>query len=603
MSDKHIETVNHLKKKLDKGVSFEKTMHILHKLQKIPISFQLLEETGIGYKLRELSKQEKNNDIGKTAKLLINAWKQFLKNQQKRQEEEEDDDDDESEHESMNNDDHHHSYDQEYQSGNMDSDDQQQQHFNGNNDDDNDDDDDERNHYVSDNRSEESTSPNHHETINTNSNKKKHKKKKKSKSKENNLKDDDGDERKERKKDKKRKHRNDDSVGSSGGGNVIDTNNKRYRSSCDNDYSQKYLNGEMMMTTPNESRCPNTKDQTSSSSRHSKTIISSSNGDDMFSSMLNMSDQVLTATATTTTTSAKHHGRNNNRMDQSSLNNDDYSSYSPYQPQQSSSSSSFDREMMQSLNASANRYDPSIYQYYQPQKSNINNDDLDKDKNSMINMAGMKFKGRTQVYAGSSKVVTVPKVYRLQDICIKVLMNHVNKIYEVGDLPYFILKPVFAKCTVQQLRRIEHYNPQLLEDTDELWREFCEKDFKNKRMDQNKFEFWRDFYDHCLNEREQKLKNITKNINSKQRQAIPERKTQQLDAAKTPREIRRRQERNFNTPYPLSKSSTSSRAIGGVGGGGIKAALSSSITQISNKSKPAPLMKKLLQMRHSKFRR
>ena len=40
-------------------------------------------------------------------------------------------------------------------------------------------------------------------------------------------------------------------------------------------------------------------------------------------------------------------------------------------------------------------------------------------------------------------------------------------------------------------------------------------------MDQNKFEFWRDFYDHCLNEREQKLKNITKNINSKQRQAIP----------------------------------------------------------------------------------
>ena len=142
-------------------------------------------------------------------------------------------------------------------------------------------------------------------------------------------------------------------------------------------------------------------------------------------------------------------------MNQSFLNDDDQ--------QQSSSSSSltsnFDREMMQSLNASANRYDPSIYQYYQPQKSNINNDDLDKDKNSMINMAGMKFKGRTQVYAGSSKVVTVPEVYRLQDICIKVLMNHVNKIYEVGDLPYFILKPVFAKCTVQQLRRIEHYNP------------------------------------------------------------------------------------------------------------------------------------------------
>lgn len=141
-------------------------------------------------------------------------------------------------------------------------------------------------------------------------------------------------------------------------------------------------------------------------------------------------------------------------MNQSFLNDDDQ--------QQSSSSSSltsnFDREMMQSLNLSANRYDPSLFQYYQSQsRSNNSNDDL--DKNQMINMAGMKFKGRTQVYAGSSKVVTVPEVYRLQDICIKVLMNHVNKIYEVGDLPYFILKPVFAKCTVQQLRRIEHYNP------------------------------------------------------------------------------------------------------------------------------------------------
>ncbi|OTF72103.1 hypothetical protein BLA29_013398, partial [Euroglyphus maynei] len=94
MSDKHVETVNHLKKKLDKGVSFEKTMHILYKLQKIPISFQLLEETGIGYKLRELSKQEKNNDVGKTAKLLIMAWKQSLEEEQKRQEDEEENDDD-----------------------------------------------------------------------------------------------------------------------------------------------------------------------------------------------------------------------------------------------------------------------------------------------------------------------------------------------------------------------------------------------------------------------------------------------------------------------------------------------------------------------------
>ena len=76
-------------------------------------------------------------------------------------------------------------------------------------------------------------------------------------------------------------------------------------------------------------------------------------------------------------------------------------------------------------------------------------------------IAGMKLfpKGRTAVFAGSSKLVTVPKVYPLQELCIRMLMNHIDKICEVGDLPYFILKPVLEKCTVSQLKRIEYYNP------------------------------------------------------------------------------------------------------------------------------------------------
>ncbi|KAH9526984.1 Elongin-A [Dermatophagoides farinae] len=637
MSDKHIETVNHLKKKLDKGVSFEKTMHILYKLQKIPISVQLLEETGIGYKLRELSKREKNNDVGKTAKLLIMAWKQFLKDQQERQEKEDDDDDDDvvdehddeeeqeydddhSKHQHKHRNERHHyqqQQQQQQQHNNMDScdDEQQQQQFNGNNDDD---DDDEIGQNVSDNKSEESgvSPPQQQHQYSISNNKKKHKKKKKSRTKENMM-DPSDDERKEKKKDKKRKHRDinedgddDDNMNGfdDGGNNRLkyhrlemsssSTSSSRYmdkNKKCDNDSSFKYSNGDIIgihdesnwinnneqQSLQQQVTATNKRNSTKMKNISSTSTITTSNGGDMFSSMLNMGDQhVLQSTNKHGKTSITNYGRNN-RMNQSFLNDDDQ--------QQSSSSSSltsnFDREMMQSLNLSANRYDPSLFQYYQSQsRSNNSNDDL--DKNQMINMAGMKFKGRTQVYAGSSKVVTVPEVYRLQDICIKVLMNHVNKIYEVGDLPYFILKPVFAKCTVQQLRRIEHYNPQLLEDTDELWREFCEKEFKNKRMDHNRFESWRDFYGYLVDEREQKLKNITKNINSKQRQAIPERKTQQLEAVKTPREIRRRQERNFGTVYPMKRTGSS---------------VSSS--SLPNKGKPAPLMKKLLQLRQSKIRR
>ena len=82
------------------------------------------------------------------------------------------------------------------------------------------------------------------------------------------------------------------------------------------------------------------------------------------------------------------------------------------------------------------------------------------DAHERANTAGMKlFKGRTAVWSGASKAVTVAQVYPLQELCIRLLMNHLDMIFEVGDLPYYLLKPVLVKCSVAQLRRIENYNP------------------------------------------------------------------------------------------------------------------------------------------------
>jgi len=65
-------------------------------------------------------------------------------------------------------------------------------------------------------------------------------------------------------------------------------------------------------------------------------------------------------------------------------------------------------------------------------------------------------------------------------------------------------------------------NPQqLLDESDELWQEFCEKDFKNRHINDTKYRTWRKFYRHLVKEREEKLKKITEGISSKARKQVP----------------------------------------------------------------------------------
>ncbi|KAI7686463.1 hypothetical protein SSS_07243 [Sarcoptes scabiei] len=543
MSDQQIEIVNHLKKKLDKGVSFEKTMHILYKLQKIPISIKLLEETGIGYKLRELSKKEKNNDVGKTAKLLILTWKELLQSQESHENQTEQwnanvnnsNDVDRNKDDNINNNVNAVDCDDERISSRKNSNSTQEKHHY-------------HHHHPQQHRYyeniEEIADVDDDDAMdalkNSSLHRKKHKKKKSKRNRELSDNDDGEDDdqsddhqssavRKERRKEKKRKHQNinSDAFGENDDDGDEDkevmknskkigytANDHQNKSICktkngDVDAIQMHpkLDRKSFDTISRNSVVPSNRSKSdvpkitashTPSSTSSNRLVSSSN--DMFSAILNSAD----------------HTANQSRI----AKNRSIQSKTP-----SSSSSTklmpenpFEREIIQSLSS---RYDPYIYNDVSDYNHHNQSNRASVEEKNLMKMAGMKFKGRTQVYAGSSKVINVSKVFRLQDICIKVLMNHVDKIYEVGDLPYFILKPVFSKCSVQQLRRIEAYNPQLIEDTDELWRDFCEKEFKNKRLNDSEFDSWRDLYNHLIEEREEKLKKITNNINSKQRKAIP----------------------------------------------------------------------------------
>ncbi len=59
-------------------------------------------------------------------------------------------------------------------------------------------------------------------------------------------------------------------------------------------------------------------------------------------------------------------------------------------------------------------------------------------------------------------------------------------------MPYDLLKPVLERATAAQLNALEHYNPYLIDDTDELWRQLCQKECKTAVREE--METWRDMY-------------------------------------------------------------------------------------------------------------
>ncbi|KAG8587942.1 hypothetical protein GDO81_005827 [Engystomops pustulosus] len=70
---------------------------------------------------------------------------------------------------------------------------------------------------------------------------------------------------------------------------------------------------------------------------------------------------------------------------------------------------------------------------------------------------GRRLNSKMQVYSGS-KSAYLPKMMSLYEQCIRVLANNIDSIYEIGGVPYSMLEPVLEKCTPEQLYRIEDYN-------------------------------------------------------------------------------------------------------------------------------------------------
>nr|DBA33507.1 TPA: hypothetical protein GDO54_001180 [Pyxicephalus adspersus] len=175
---------------------------------------------------------------------------------------------------------------------------------------------------------------------------------------------------------------------------------------------------------------------------------------------------------------------------------------------------------------------------------------LSSEEEESAGFTGRRFNSKMQVYSGS-KTAYLPKMMSLYEQCIRVLANNIDSIYEVGGVPFSVLEPVLEKCTPEQLYRIEEYNHVLVEDTDQLWRNHCQRDFKKGTPEE--FESWRELYLRLHEAREKRLQTLTENIRSAHANKPKVRQAKMAfvnTEVKPPRDVRRRQEK-FGTGAAL----------------------------------------------------
>ncbi|XP_066530699.1 elongin-A isoform X2 [Hoplias malabaricus] len=172
---------------------------------------------------------------------------------------------------------------------------------------------------------------------------------------------------------------------------------------------------------------------------------------------------------------------------------------------------------------------------------------------------GQRFNSKMVVYSGS-KTSYLPKMMTLYEQCIRVLQNNIDSIDEVGGVPFEILEPVLDRCTPEQLYRIEQVNQHFIEESDELWMRHCQRDFK--RETPQEYESWRELYLRLHDEREERLRLLTQNISSAHANKPKGRQVKMAyvnSVAKPPRDVRRRQEK-FGTKNGSTSTSVMAAA-------------------------------------------
>uniref|UniRef100_A0A914Y1E0 TFIIS N-terminal domain-containing protein n=1 Tax=Panagrolaimus superbus TaxID=310955 RepID=A0A914Y1E0_9BILA len=240
-------------------------------------------------------------------------------------------------------------------------------------------------------------------------------------------------------------------------------------------------------------------------------------------------------------------------------------------------------------------------------------------------MFGLRRGKPMRIYAGRKQAKTVKKVDTLYNLAMTVCMQNVDS-FCYGPLPtvYSVFQPVLARCTPEQLDRIENNNRHIEEDSDPLWRTICLKAFPKAAKEKDEDESWKQCYKRLIGEREMRLKQISNKI-KKENKTDQQLVTKMSDAI-TPANVRRRQINNgtvvhaYRVPHAIdvtkarreiyhngAKSGLASipaaMRMGAVGPSPSTSSRSSSSSAAAAASKKGALMQKAVKMMKSRQRR
>lgn len=160
-------------------------------------------------------------------------------------------------------------------------------------------------------------------------------------------------------------------------------------------------------------------------------------------------------------------------------------------------------------------------------------------------------KSRTRVFSGNSRARSdIPKLY---EMCLRILTENLDYVECTGGVPFDILRPALEKAKPEQLSNIEYYNPYLLDDSDILWKPHCQRKWKNRQP--MEMESWREMYERCNREDEEKLSRLTQNIRQMQEKTsncVQKTKMAFVDTVvKAPRGMIRKQEQFGTSRKPV----------------------------------------------------
>ncbi|ODV80383.1 uncharacterized protein CANTADRAFT_49873, partial [Suhomyces tanzawaensis NRRL Y-17324] len=82
----------------------------------------------------------------------------------------------------------------------------------------------------------------------------------------------------------------------------------------------------------------------------------------------------------------------------------------------------------------------------------------------------------------SAEVNPPRRFLSLAELATNKIIQNIGKINDIGATPFHLLAPVLERMNAKQLNQIESTSPQIVPESDKLWRILIEKDFPNRPL-------------------------------------------------------------------------------------------------------------------------